>query len=137
MRFNTLKKLAILRSIVNKKKLYCSNFELYKCSNFEHRFVMLKDPDHFNVLRKIRSDHKSQRDLAKELGFSLGKLNYCLKELKKKGLIKINSFKKNPNKLNYIYALTPKGISAKTKLTINFMKRKMKEYDELKKELEE
>ena len=96
---------------------------------------MNDNQDHFNVLRKINSDNKSQRDLAKELGFSLGKLNYCLKALKKKGLIKINSFKKNPNKLNYIYVLTPKGISAKTKLTVNFMKRKMKEYDELKKEL--
>ncbi len=96
---------------------------------------MNDNQDHFNVLRKINSNHKSQRDLARELGFSLGKLNYCLKALKKKGLIKINSFKKNPNKLNYIYVLTPKGISAKTKLTINFMRRKMKEYDELKKEL--
>ena len=91
--------------------------------------------DHLNVLRKINSDYKSQRYLAKELGFSLGKLNYCLKALKKKGLIKINSFKKNPNKLNYIYVLTPKGIAAKTQLTINFMKKKMQEYDELKKEL--
>ena len=96
---------------------------------------MSDSQDDLNVLRKINSDYKSQRDLAKELGFSLGKLNYCLKALQKKGLIKINSFKKNPNKLNYIYVLTPKGISAKTKLTINFMKRKMKEYDELKKEL--
>ena len=96
---------------------------------------MNNNQDDLNVLRKINSNYKSQRDLAKELGFSLGKLNYCLKALKKKGLIKINSFKKNPNKLNYIYVLTPKGIAAKTKLTINFMKRKMKEYDELKKEL--
>ena len=96
---------------------------------------MNDNQDDLNVLRKISSDYKSQRDLAKELGFSLGKLNYCLKALKKKGLIKINSFKKNPNKLNYIYVLTPKGIAAKTKLTINFMRRKMKEYDELKKEL--
>ena len=97
---------------------------------------MNDNQDDLNVLRKINSDYKSQRDLAKELGFSLGKLNYCLKALKKKGLIKINSFKKNPNKLNYIYVLTPKGIAAKTKLTINFMRRKMKEYDELKKELD-
>ena len=66
----------------------------------------------------------------------LGKLNYCLKALKNKGLIKIKNFKKNPNKLNYIYILTPKGVSATTKLTINFMKRKMKEYDELKKEID-
>jgi EPS-associated MarR family transcriptional regulator len=73
--------------------------------------------------------------MAKELGFSLGKFNYCLKALQSKGLIKIQNFTKNPNKINYIYALTPKGISEKTKLTINFMKKKMKEYDELKMEL--
>ena len=73
--------------------------------------------------------------LAEELGFSLGKLNYCLKALKAKGLIKILNFKKNPNKLNYAYILTPKGISQKTKLTLNFMEQKMKEYDELKKEI--
>ena len=74
-------------------------------------------------------------ELAEELGFSLGKLNYCLKALKSKGLIKIDNFRKNPNKINYIYVLTPKGISEKTKLTIGFMKRKMKEYDELRTEL--
>jgi len=92
--------------------------------------------DHFNVLRKIKEKpESSQRMLAEELGFSLGKLNYCLKALKVKGLIKILNFKKNPNKLNYVYILTPKGISQKTKLTLNFMKQKMKEYDELKKEI--
>ena len=92
--------------------------------------------DHFNVLRKIQQKpESSQRELAEDLGFSLGKLNYCLKALKIKGLVKIKNFKKNPNKINYIYVLTPKGISEKTKLTINFMERKMKEYDELKKEL--
>lgn len=93
--------------------------------------------DHFNVLRKIKNNpNSSQRELANELGFSLGKLNYCLKALKAKGLIKISNFAKNPSKINYIYILTPKGIASKTKLTINFMKRKMAEYDELKKELE-
>ena len=61
--------------------------------------------------------------------------SYCLNALKDKGLIKIQNFKKNPDKVNYIYVLTPKGIAEKTKLTINFMKRKMREYDELKKEL--
>ena len=92
--------------------------------------------DHFNVLRKINSKPKStQRELAEALGFSLGKLNYCLKALKNKGLVKIKNFEKNPNKLNYIYVLTPRGISARTKLTLNFMKRKMNEYDELKKEI--
>ncbi len=90
----------------------------------------------FQTLRKLNKNPKqSQRDLAEQLGFSLGKLNYCLKALKAKGLIKMSNFKNNKNKLNYIYVLTPKGISEKTKLTVNFMKRKMKEYDELRKEL--
>ena len=93
--------------------------------------------DQFAVLRKIKNKPEStQRELAKDLGFSLGKLNYCLKALKNKGLIKINNFSKNPNKINYIYVLTPKGSAEKTKLTINFMKRKMKEYEELKSEID-
>ena len=97
---------------------------------------MKNSQDQLEILRKINKKPKlSQRELAKELGFSLGKLNYCIKELRKKGLVKIENFKKNPNKLNYIYLLTPKGVSEKTKLTINFMKKKAKEYDELKKEL--
>ncbi len=97
---------------------------------------MKNNQDHFNVLRKIqKKSNFSQRELAGELGFSLGKLNYCLKALKVKGLIKIGNFKKNPNKINYVYMLTHKGIAQKTKLTINFMKLKMKEYDELKKEI--
>ena len=92
--------------------------------------------DYFDVMRKIQKQPKtSQRDLAQQLGFSLGKLNYCIKALQQKGLIKIKNFEKNPNKLNYIYVLTPRGIAEKTKLTINFMKRKMKEYEELKEEL--
>ena len=99
---------------------------------------MNDNQDHFNILRKIDSNPRStQRELAHNLGISLGKLNYCLKSLKYKGLVKIENFKRSPNKLNYFYVLTPKGISAKTKLTINFMKRKMKEYDELKSELKE
>ena len=97
---------------------------------------MKDNQDHFYVLRQVENKpDSSQRELADDLNFSLGKLNYCLKALQKKGLIKIENFKKNPNKLNYIYVLTPKGIAEKTKLTINFMKRKIHEYDELKKEL--
>ena len=99
---------------------------------------MNDNQDHFNVLRKIQQKpESSQRELAEDLGFSLGKLNYCLKALKVKGLVKIKNFKKNPNKINYIYVLTPKGVSEKTKLTLNFMKRKMKEYDELKREIKD
>ena len=95
-------------------------------------------PDEFNTLRQVQNEPKSsQRKLAKNLGFSLGKLNYCLKALKTKGLIKIDNFTRNPNKINYIYVLTPKGIAEKTQLTLNFMKKKMEEYDELKKEIKE
>ena len=99
---------------------------------------MKNNQDHFDVLRKIRnSPNSSQREMAEELGFSLGKLNYCIKSLQEKGLIKIKNFQQQKNKVKYAaYILTPKGIAERTKLTINFMKRKMKEYDELKKELE-
>ena len=93
--------------------------------------------DHFSVLRVVKKNpESSQRELARELGFSLGKLNYCLKALKEKGLVKIKNFAKNSNKLNYFYVLTPKGITIKTTLTINIMKRKMREYEELQKELD-
>ena len=97
----------------------------------------MENQDHFDVLRKIqKKPDSSQRELAEELGFSLGKLNYCLRALKNKGLVKIKNFRKQPDKVSYMqYVLTPKGISARTKLTLNFMKRKMKEYDELKAEL--
>ncbi len=98
----------------------------------------MENQDNLNLLRKInKKKYSSQRMLAKDLNFSLGKLNYCLKSLKEKGLIKLNNFKKNPKKINYIYVLTPKGLAEKTKLTISFMKRKMIEYDELRKEVED
>ena len=99
---------------------------------------MINEKDQFEVLRKVeKKPDTSQRKLANEIGFSLGKLNYCLRELHKKGLIKINNFKKKTDKINYLkYIITPKGISLRTKLTISFMKRTMKEYDQLKEELE-
>tara|TARA_B100000029_G_C17041844_1_gene766213 strand:+ start:203 stop:511 length:309 start_codon:yes stop_codon:yes gene_type:complete len=98
---------------------------------------MKNEQDHFEVLRKIQSKpESSQRELAEELGFSLGKLNYCLKALQKKGLVKLQNFKKQKKKITYLrYVVTPKGISERTKLTLNFMQRKMEEYDELKQEL--
>lgn len=97
-----------------------------------------KIQDNFEVLRKIyKSPEASQREMAQELGFSLGKLNYCLKALKNKGFVKIQNFQKKKDKINYFqYVITPKGIAERTKLTIDFMKRKMKEYDDLKKELD-
>ena len=99
---------------------------------------MKNELNHFEVLRKIKKKPEfSQRELAEELGFSLGKLNYCLRSLRKKGLVKLKNFQKQSKKINYLrYIITPAGISERTKLTISFMKRKMKEYEELKEELE-
>ena len=92
----------------------------------------------FNILRKISNEtNVSQRKIARDLGYSLGKVNYCLDALKKKGLIKMSNFRKSQSKNSYLYYLTPKGIAEKTKITIRFMKLKMQEYDELQKELED
>ena len=97
---------------------------------------MDKKEDQLDVLRKVeKKPNSTQRELAKELGFSLGKFNYCIKALQQKGFIEIKNFKRNPKKINYLYVLTPQGIAEKTELTLNFMKRKIREYDELKKEL--
>ena len=98
---------------------------------------MKKETEYFEILRKIKkTPDASQRELAEELGFSLGKLNYCLKALQKKGFVKLQNFQKKNNKISYLqYVITPKGISERTKLTLNFMKRKMREYDELKNEI--
>lgn len=104
---------------------------------------MKKSQEYLDILRKINTDsNTTQRDLSKNLGISLGKLNYCLNSLKRKGLVKIQNFKKNKDRFNlksknnYFYILTPKGIALKTQLTINFMKKKLNEYDELKRELQ-
>ena len=118
--------------------LYSSKNEHYIRSIIER---MSDQEKYFNVLRKIgKNANLTQRELAKELGYSLGKLNYCLKELQEKGFVKIKHFRRNlrrnPSKISYLYKLTTKGLTEKTKLTINFMKKKMKEYDELKKELD-
>ena len=99
--------------------------------------LIIHNQDHLNLLRKIQNKSIfTQRELADELGFSLGKLNYCLRSLKEKGLIKINNFKENNKKISFIYRLTPEGLTKKTELTLSFMKVKMKEYDELSKELD-
>ena len=97
---------------------------------------MNNNNDEFEVLRKIDTNSKaSQRNMAYELGFSLGKLNYCLKALKKKGYIKIKNFKNSKDKTNYAYLLTPKGFAHKSKMAYFFMKQKLREYEYLKKEL--
>ena len=77
----------------------------------------------------------TQRELARELGVSVGAANYCLKALVEKGWVKLENFQRNPNKLGYLYLLTPKGLTAKTQLTTKFLKRKLKEYEALKTEI--
>ena len=97
---------------------------------------MNKKQNYLDILRSIeRKPNLTQRKMASNLGFSLGKLSYCLQSLQQKGLVKMGNFNKIKTKIKYIYKLTPHGITEKTKLTINFMKRKMKEYEELKSEL--
>ena len=96
---------------------------------------MKKHEEQLNILRFIEKKPESnQRLIANELGFSLGKLNYCLMALRKKGLVKIKNFRRNDNKLSYLYLLTPKGINKKTILTINFLQKKSKEYEEIQNE---
>ena len=90
----------------------------------------------FRVLREVKKNPKiSQRQLAINVDFSLGKLNYCLSALRVKGLIKMKNFQKNKKKIGYVYILTPKGLAKKTSMAINFLKRKAKEYEEIKKEI--
>jgi EPS-associated MarR family transcriptional regulator len=91
----------------------------------------------YQLLKSIeQNSNQTQRQLSEELGISLGKVNYCLKSLIQKGFIKINNFKNSKHKLQYSYLLTPTGIEEKTKLTIEFLKVKTKEYEALKEELE-
>ena len=97
---------------------------------------MDKDEIHFDLLRRLESNPKyTQRELSKELGISLGKVNYCIKKLTEKGLIKLMNFSRNPNKADYVYLLTPQGIEEKGKFTISFLKLKMVEYELLKEEI--
>lgn len=96
------------------------------------------NPDiHFRLLNIIEENpHITQRELAKKLNVSLGGINYCLKALIDIGHIKADNFHKSPKKLNYLYLLTPKGVSQKTSLTSDFLKRKMAEYRDLKNEID-
>jgi len=91
-----------------------------------------------DLLRKLESNpQNTQRELSREMGVSLGKINYCIKKLTEKGLIKLTNFTHNPNKVGYAYLLTPSGIEEKSRLTFSFLKRKIVEYEILKKEIGE
>jgi EPS-associated MarR family transcriptional regulator len=89
------------------------------------------------LLKLLEKNHDlTQREMNQEMGVSLGKVNYCLTELAKKGLIKIERFQKHPKKSAYLYRLTPKGIEEIAKLTIQFLKHRVNQYDEIKAEIE-
>lgn len=99
---------------------------------------MLNDEARYQILKKLESNPDiSQRQLAEELGISLGKVNYCLQALIQKGLIKAKNFSKSSNKVRYLYVLTPEGIENKAALTRRFLQRKIAEYDALRAEIEE
>ena len=93
---------------------------------------------HLKVLRHLENNpNVTQRELATELGISLGKTNYCLKALINKGMIKAKNFKNSANKRAYLYILTPKGIEAKARISVRFLQRKVEEYEALKIEIEQ
>lgn len=98
---------------------------------------MLTDEYRCKILKLLAQDPQiNQRALAKELGVSLGKANYCLKALMEKGLVKANNFKNNRNKMAYMYFLTQRGMTEKAKATKRFLDRKVAEYEKLQQEIE-
>ena len=93
--------------------------------------------EHYQVIRILQKNpHLTQRELSRELGLSLGKLNYCLKALVNKGWIKIGNFTQSKTKYRYVYLVTPKGIAEKARMTKEFLSRKIKEYDDLREEID-
>ena len=102
-----------------------------------NRKQAFKEDTHFWVMRQLaQNPNLNQRALAKELGISLGSVNYCLQALIEKGLLKVNNFTSSQHKLNYTYLLTPQGLAEKANLTVRFLKRKQAEYAMLKQEID-
>ena len=99
---------------------------------------MLTDEYRYRILKLLEDNPgASQRDIARELGVSLGRVNFCLQALVEKGLIKANNFRNSTTKQTYLYLLTPKGLDEKAKVTLRFLKSKLAEYEAIKRELEE
>ena len=105
-------------------------------SNGEH--PELDEVVHYRLLKILEQRPQiGQRDLAQEMGVSLGKANYCLRALIARGLVKTASFTANPNKKQYAYLLTPQGIEEKARVTVRFLKRKQAEFDAIRREIEQ
>lgn len=99
---------------------------------------MLDETTHYGLLKTLEENPGlSQRDLAKRLGVSLGKVNYCLNALVEKGSLKINNFRNSDNKLAYAYLLTPQGIESRARMTVEFLQVKVAEYERLRREIED
>jgi EPS-associated MarR family transcriptional regulator len=99
---------------------------------------MLTDEYRYKIFKLVEANPEiSQRQLARELGISLGKANYCLKALIEKGQLKMRNFRNSKRKITYMYLVTPKGIVEKSHVTARFLKRKLQEYESLQKEIEQ
>ena len=99
-------------------------------------YLVNKKDIHLELLRKLEANPEyTQRELSREMGVSLGKINYCMQKLIEKGWVKLSNFSNNPNKVSYIYLLTPKGIEQKARLTYSFLSIKLEEYEMLKEEI--
>ena len=97
---------------------------------------MLTDEYRYRILKLLENNPTaSQREIARELGVSLGRVNYCLQALIEKGLIKVNNFRQVESKRAYLYFLTPKGMQEKARVTVRFLKVKLNEYENLKLEV--
>lgn len=99
---------------------------------------MLSEESRYKLLKALEANPgASQRDLAQELGISLGKVNYCLKALVEKGWVKASNFTKSANKLGYAYILTPSGVEEKLNVTMRFLKHKLEEHEQIQRDIEE
>jgi EPS-associated MarR family transcriptional regulator len=99
---------------------------------------MFDDNTSYSLLKTLENNPSlSQRDMAKHLGVSLGKVNFCLNALIEKGCLKVKNFRNHENKLAYTYFLTPRGIEEKARMTVRFLKFKMQEYEQLREEIKE
>ncbi len=108
-----------------------------RCSSVEHHTKVAMTDTDLQLLRLLEARPElSQRQLARELGASLGKINYCLNALIAKGWVKAGNFRDNDNKLGYAYLLTPRGIKRKAAISVQFLRRKMDEYERLRHEIE-
>lgn len=109
--------------------------------DLEHTYMSrsaIDEETRYRLIKKIETNPDiSQRELASELGISLGKVNYCLKALINIGLVKAGNFARASNKTDYAYCLTPAGVKEKAAMTIRFLERKQQQFDQLKKEIEQ